>query len=156
MIQGKKFLTRKSWFKFLDVTESKRQWTKVAHLLGSVNTYDCNTHIFTTYRRRSYIHTIDRFNHIYHHLPIPFIWCGKPTHMERTTDSLLFFVRSCSIFIIFVIVDCVLLFIFPPISSNQASKYFVAQKCFISHEDNCSFENCRDARFETRSNSYHD
>ena len=37
-----------------------------------------------------YIRSIDLTIYIYHHLPIPFIWFGKPTHMERKPPTVSF------------------------------------------------------------------
>ena len=54
--KDKKVLTRKTWFKFLDVTESRNQWSKAPiFLVLSIHVWLQQTHIFTTFKVRRYV-----------------------------------------------------------------------------------------------------
>ena len=57
---------------------------------------DCNKH---TYLFTTYVPSIDRLKPYIYPYAL-FNWCGKPTHMERTTDRLVSVVRSCRVIII--------------------------------------------------------
>ena len=77
----KMFLTRKSWFTFLDVTESKNQWLKITIVLGpvSVCSFPVPSFLHTSY-------TIDRCNHL--HICYPFFGAAsRPTWSEPPTVS---------------------------------------------------------------------
>ena len=69
-------------------------------LVLSIHMTATHTYLLRTVVVPTYIRSIDlTISTIIYPYPL-FVSCGKPTHMERTTDSLTSFVRSCELLLL--------------------------------------------------------